>query len=153
VTLFFYNPNIFPKQEYKKRLKEVKKIARKFKLKLIVGKYNHQKWFKLTKGYEHEPEKGARCLICYRDRLEKTALTARNNDFDYFSTTLTVSPHKNTLAINKIGRELGEKFKVNFLEKDFKKQDGFKKSVLLARELNLYQQKYCGCEYSYKITN
>jgi predicted adenine nucleotide alpha hydrolase (AANH) superfamily ATPase len=186
VTLFFYNPNIFPKQEYKKRLKEVKKIARKFKLKLIVGKYNHQRWLKLVKGYEQEPEKGARCLICYRDRLEKTALLARAHDFDYFSTTLTVSPHKNTPAINKIGRELEKKFKVNFLElendfkkaegflygrelkkpKDFcmvgelnsltikfldqKKQDGFKKSVLLSRELGLYQQKFCGCEFGYR---
>lgn len=148
VILYFYNPNIYPKNEYDKRLKETRRIAKKLKLDLIVGKYNHSSWLKLIKGYEKDPEKGERCLICYQDRLEKTAETAKEKGYNYFSTTLTISPHKDAKAISEIGRELKKRYKVKFLDKDFKKQDGFKKSVELSKRLGLYRQNYCGCEFS-----
>ena len=148
VYLYFYNPNIFPKSEYDKRLIEAKKIAKKFRLKLITGEYDHSEWLKLIKGYEGEPERGKRCLLCYHSRLKAAAKTAEQNGFDYFSTALTVSPHKDAKAISGIGRELLHKYNVKFLDEDFKKQNGFKKSCELSRELGLYRQDYCGCEFS-----
>jgi predicted adenine nucleotide alpha hydrolase (AANH) superfamily ATPase len=148
VVLYFYNPNIFPEIEYKKRLEEARRIAKKFKLKLIVEKYDHGKWLKMVNGFESEPERGERCLICYRDRLDKTAKTAKENGFDYFATTLTISPHKDAKRISLVGQEMAEKYKVKFLDKDFKKNNGFKKSCELSKELGLYRQDYCGCEFS-----
>jgi predicted adenine nucleotide alpha hydrolase (AANH) superfamily ATPase len=148
VTLYFYNPNIYLKEEYEKRMKEVEKIAAKFNLNLITGEYNHESWLAKISGYEKEPERGDRCRVCYRDRLSKTAELAEKNSFDYFTTTLTVSPHKSAEMIFAIGRELEKAGKVKFLEKDFKKQDGFRKSIALSDELELYRQNYCGCEFS-----
>lgn len=148
VTLFYYNPNIFPKDEYEKRVDTVKKIAQKFNLDLIIEDYDHNQWLEKVKGHESDKEKGGRCLICYRDRLGMTAKTAKENNFQYFTSTLTVSPHKLAGEILKIGQELAEQWEVNFLAKDFKKQDGFKKATVLSRELNLYRQNYCGCEFS-----
>ncbi len=162
VTLYFYNPNIYPESEYKKRLEEVKNIAKKFGLNLIVGEYNHNKWLKLIKGHEHDPEKGERCLMCYSDRLKSAVKVAKEKQFNHWTTTLTVSPHKDAQAISRIGNELASKYGVDpligaqdlrFLDKDFKKQDGFRKSVELSKELGLYRQDYCGCEYSHKSTN
>ena len=160
VTLYFYNPNIYPESEYKKRMEEVKNIAKKFGLNLIVGEYNHKKWLELIKGHEHDLERGERCLICYGDRLKSAVRVAKDpaksgtgKKFDYWTTTLTVSPHKDARAISRIGQELAKKYNVKFLDKDFKKQDGFKKSVELSKELGLYRQDYCGCEYSHKLTN
>jgi predicted adenine nucleotide alpha hydrolase (AANH) superfamily ATPase len=153
VTLYFYNPNIFPKSEYNKRLAEVEEIAGKFKLDLIRGEYHHEVWLEKIRGHENDPERGERCLICYGDRLANTAKLAQKNKFDLFTTTLTVSPHKDALAISKIGNDLSLKYEVKFLDRDFKKQDGFKKSVELSKKLGLYRQNYCGCEYSYKSTN
>ncbi|MCK4554148.1 epoxyqueuosine reductase QueH [Candidatus Parcubacteria bacterium] len=158
VVLYFYNPNIYPESEYKKRMEEVKNIAKKFGLNLIVGEYNHKKWLELIKGHEHDLERGERCLICYQNRLETTADMAKEKQFNYFTTTLTVSPYKDAQAISRVGRELAKKYNVDpltgtqdlrFLDKDFKKQDGFKKSVELSKELGLYRQNYCGCEFSY----
>jgi predicted adenine nucleotide alpha hydrolase (AANH) superfamily ATPase/VanZ family protein len=146
--LYFYNPNIYPETEYQKRLQEAEKIAKKFKLKIIAEKYNHKLWLKKIKGRENDPERGERCLICYKDRLEATAIKAQEINFPFFTTTLTTSPHKDAKAIIKIGEKIGEKYKVNFLGKDFKKQNGFKKSACLAKELGLYRQNYCGCEFS-----
>jgi len=148
VILYFYNPNIFPQAEYNKRLKEINIITKKLGLNIIIGEYNHDKWLKLIKGYEKEPEKGKRCLICYQNRLEATAKKAKEKKFAYFATTLTVSPHKDAQAINKIGNNLAKKLGVKFLDKDFKKKDGHKKSVEASRRLGLYRQDYCGCEYS-----
>ncbi len=147
-TLYFYNPNIFPAEEHNKRLAEIKKLAGKFGLKLLSIPYAHKFWLEKIKGYEKCPEKGERCLICYRLRLESTARTAREKGFDFFTTTLTVSPYKDAVEIIKIGREMEEKYGVKFLDKDFKKGDGFKKSVQLSRKLGLYRQNYCGCEFS-----
>jgi len=147
-VLYFYNPNIYPAEEYQKRLEEAEKIAKKFKLKIISKKYDHKLWLKKVKGREKDPERGERCLICYKDRLEETAILAKKMNFSFFATTLTTSPHKDAIAIIKIGQEMGKKYGVNFLEKDFKKHDGFKKSACLAKDLGLYRQNYCGCEFS-----
>jgi predicted adenine nucleotide alpha hydrolase (AANH) superfamily ATPase len=148
VILYYYNPNIYPQAEHDKRLEEAKKIAHKFNLKLISGEYKHKEWLRMVKGYEKEPEKGKRCLLCYKDRLEETARFARDNNFPYFSTTLTTSPHKLASEINRFGEELADEYGVKFLNRDFKKQDGFKKSSQLSKELGLYRQDYCGCEFS-----
>lgn len=148
ITLYFYNPNIFPEAEYHKRLAETRKFAKKLGLKLLVGKYHHQAWLESVKGHEQDPEKGARCVICYRDRLTAVARVAKQLKFQYFASTLTISPHKTAAAISQIGNELSAEYRVKFLDRDFKKQDGFKKSVELSRELGLYRQDYCGCEFS-----
>jgi len=153
VSLYFYNPNIYPAGEYYRRLEETKMIANKFKLDLIVGEYDHNRWRKLIRGHESDPERGKRCWICYRDRLEATAEMAKEKRFNYFTTTLSVSPHKDAKAISMIGREVAQKYKIQFLDKDFKKENGFKRSVKLSKELGLYRQNYCGCEYSHKSTN
>lgn len=148
LTLYFYNPNIFPEAEYHLRLKETRKIARKLGLKLAVGKYHHHEWLEAIRGREKDPEKGGRCIICYRKRLAAAAMLAKNLKQDYFGSTLTVSPHKVASAISLIGKELENEHGVNFLDQDFKKQDGFKKSVELSKKLCLYRQDYCGCEFS-----
>jgi epoxyqueuosine reductase len=150
VTLFYYNPNIFPVDEYERRVEAVKKIAEQFKLELIISDYNHEDWLKKIAGHEKDLEKGERCLICYRDRLNKAAEFASKNNFTYFTSTLTVSPHKLAKEILKIGDDLANIYNINFLAQDFKKQDGFKKATVLSRELGLYRQNYCGCEFSRK---
>ncbi|HOZ55898.1 MAG: hypothetical protein BWY51_00564 [Parcubacteria group bacterium ADurb.Bin316] len=148
VTLYYYNSNIYPEDEYQRRIDEVKKIADNFKLSLIIGDYDHDAWLKKVKGRENDLEKGERCLICYRDRLENTACAAQSNNFNFFTSTLTVSPHKLASEIINIGNELAKEYGVKFLAQDFKKQDGFKKAVALSHKLGLYRQKYCGCEFS-----
>jgi predicted adenine nucleotide alpha hydrolase (AANH) superfamily ATPase/VanZ family protein len=148
IVLYFYNPNIFPEDEYSKRLNEAKNIAKRFDLRLIVGAYDHGRWLESVKGYESEPERGERCLICYGDRIKAAVNLAREKEFDYFTTTLTVSPHKDARAICEIGKEFADKYGVQFLDKDFKKQNGFKKACELSKKLGLYRQNYCGCEFS-----
>lgn len=148
VTLYFYNPNIFPKSEYELRLSEIEKIAEKHGLRLIVGDYDHSGWLAAVRGHEADPERGERCLICYRERLTKTAALTQEKNYSYFTTTLTVSPHKSASAIMAIGEELAHRYRVKFLSRDFKKRDGFKQAACLSRELGLYRQNYCGCEYS-----
>ena len=150
VTLFFYNPNIFPKSEYEKRLRETKKIASYLKMPLIVSDYDHNGWLINVEGLAREPEKGKRCIICYRQRLKSTREEARRKGFNYFSTTLTVSPHKDARKIIEIGNSLAIKPELLFLARDFKKKDGFKKASCLSQELGLYRQDYCGCEFSIK---
>lgn len=148
VILFFYNPNIWPREENNKRLEEAARVAKNFKLKIIKGESEHGKWLELVKGHEGDQERGGRCLICYRCRLEETARQALGYKCGYFSTTMTTSPHKEAVAINKIGQELAADFEIKFLSQDFKQQDGFKKSSAMSRELGLYRQNYCGCEFS-----
>lgn len=148
VKLFFYNPNIFPKEEYDKRLEEIERVAEKFEFEIIYETYDHRAWLSKIKGLENEPEKGKRCLACYQDRLEMTAKKANDLDCEFFSSTLTVSPYKLAGEISNIGQALSKKYSVAFYDKDFKKQDGFKKAVQLSKELNLYRQDYCGCEFS-----
>ena len=148
VILFFYNPNIHPEEEHDKRMAEAEKIARQFDLKLIVGPYEHDKWLEAVRGHESDPEKGERCLICYEFRLAAAADTAKKLNCEYLTTTLTTSPHKVASAINHIGEQAAIEHGLKFLCQDFKKQDGFKKSAALSRELGLYRQNYCGCEFS-----
>ena len=148
VALFFYNPNIWPAEEHKKRFGEAEKIANNLRLELIIGDYDHDRWLGAVRGHENDPERGKRCLICYKYRLAATAQRAREMGQDFLATTLTTSPHKNALAINRAGEPAARAAGLKFLNQDFKKQDGFKKSAALSRELGLYRQNYCGCEFS-----
>ena len=141
----FYNPNIHPQKEYEKRKKDFLKISQKFSLDLIESDYQPQDWFKFIKGYEDEKEGGRRCSLCFEFRLRRVREIAVKEEFDFFTTTLTVSPHKNSKVINQIGLSLDNK---RFLPRDFKKQDGFKESLKYSRELDLYRQNYCGCIFS-----
>lgn len=148
--LFFYNPNIYPEAEYFRRLRETKRVAKILGLPVLTGAYDHPVWRELVRGHEDDPERGERCLICYRERLEAAARLANEQRFSWFASTLTVSPHKLAEAISQIGRELAAKYSLEFLDQDFKKQDGFKKSLELSKRLDLYRQSYCGCEFSQK---
>ncbi len=150
ITLFFSNSNIYPKQEYEKRLENAEKISKIMNVKLIADEYNHQEWLKTIKGYEQEPEKGKRCEICFRFNLERTAEFAKQNNFEIFATTLTISPHKSHTLINKIGSGLSKQYNVKYLESNFKQKDGFKHSTELSKKHNLYRQIYCGCKFSKK---
>ena len=153
ITIFWFNPNIFPVEEYNKRLEELKKYCKIIKTPLIVGDKlpeDANNWDLLTKGLELEIEGGKRCRICIKMRLLYTAKTAFEKGFDQFATTLSVSPHKNTYLINNIGKEISEKTGVNFLDRDFKKNNGYKRSVEICKEFGIYRQNYCGCKYSIK---
>lgn len=145
---FFYNPNIYPHEEYTRRLEELLLFAETKKYKITVKNEDYSVWYSVIRGLEKEKEGGKRCEICYKLRLEETAIFASQNNYDAFTTTLTISPHKNAVAINRIGKELQVKYGIAFLEADFKKNNGFKKSAELSKLYNLYRQKYCGCEFS-----
>jgi predicted adenine nucleotide alpha hydrolase (AANH) superfamily ATPase len=148
VIAFFYNPNIHGEEEYQKRLHEVERLAKLWDFPLIVGEYNVEQWFSAVRGLEDEPEGGKRCEVCYSLRLEETAKLAKELGCEAFATVLTISPHKKAEKINAIGKEAGERHGIAYLESDFKKKDGFKESVRISRELNLYRQNYCGCRFS-----
>ncbi|MDP8263277.1 MAG: epoxyqueuosine reductase QueH [Candidatus Ancaeobacter aquaticus] len=148
LIFYFYNPNIHPQDEYEKRRKEVQKLSQILKIPLICDEYDPENWHETTKGYECEPEKGARCELCYRIRLEKACETAERKMCNLFTTVLSVSPHKNAALINSIGSELVKGKTVDFLPADFKKKNGFKRSIELSKTYNLYRQNYCGCIYS-----
>lgn len=157
VTIFYYNPNITNKNEYNKRIEEVKKFISKFKTKypveIIEGNYDKEKFDKISFGLEKEPERGRRCYKCYELRLNETAKIAAKLGFKYFCTTLTLSPHKNATWINEIGEILEKKYSTNYLYSDFKKRNGYKRSIELSKEYSLYRQDYCGCIYSKKNIN
>ena len=148
VSAFFYNPNIYPYQEYQRRLEEITQFCKKVEVELITGHYDIDQWRKLTEGMENEKEGGRRCELCYQMRLEKTAHFAHTNGFSYFTTTLTVSPHKKAMVINQRGREIQNKHFLTFYKADFKKHDGFKKSCELSKKYGFYRQNYGGCVYS-----
>jgi UDP-GlcNAc:undecaprenyl-phosphate/decaprenyl-phosphate GlcNAc-1-phosphate transferase len=148
ITLYFYNSNLNSLEEYEERLKWVKFIAEKNNLPLIIEPYNHTTWLAQIKGTESEPERGARCLICYSDRLDATAKLASEKKFNYFSTSLLVSPYKDVMALNAISKKVALKHKTTFLDRDFQINDTYKKSQELARKLGFYRQKFCGCEFS-----
>lgn len=160
ITIFYYNPNISLKDEYEKRkneeinfIKELNK-SKVFKnahdIKFLDCDYNNKDFFNAVKGYENELEGGKRCKICYKLRLEETAKQAKQNGFEFFSTTLSVSPYKDSEALNDIGKELSEKYDINYLFSDFKKENGYKNSIELSKEYGLYRQDYCGCVFSLK---
>ncbi|MDD4956140.1 MAG: epoxyqueuosine reductase QueH [Candidatus Omnitrophica bacterium] len=145
VTGFFYGPNIHPEDEYRKRLDSAEKVARHFDIELVEAIYDREKWFEMVKGVEGEKEGGLRCQACFSMRLEKTFDQMKKKGFDRFATTLTVSPHKDAVVINRIGTSLaGDRF----IEADFKKKGGFQRAVELAKEIGIYHQDYCGCIYS-----
>ena len=150
VELLFYNSNIQPEEEYRARLKEARQYAHKLGVKLHELDYDADMWFRAVRGLESEPEGGCRCEVCYRIRLGRTARFAVAGGFDKFTTTLSISPHKDTRAINKIGRMIGGMYMLDFYAADFKKNDGFKKSTQMSEESGLYRQNYCGCVYSKK---
>ncbi|MEM4755575.1 MAG: epoxyqueuosine reductase QueH [Candidatus Woesearchaeota archaeon] len=149
VVAFFYNPNIHPKNEYKRRLEEAKKVYDFYKIPCIVGIYEPKEWFFLTKGLEQEPEGQERCKQCYWLRLKATIVFAKEKHIKYCTTSLTLSPHHKTATINQIGKEVAMPAQEIFLEQNFKKQDGFLFSVQQSKVLGLYRQEYCGCMPSF----
>jgi len=148
VTVFFYNPNIQPVEEYKARLNEIRRLSIKWQFPLVEGAYETAAWFNAVRGLEAEPEGGRRCSICYRIRLERTARNAKALGMECFATTLSISPHKQADTINRIGREIGYAAGIRFIEADFKKNDGFKASCDISKREGLYRQDFCGCGYS-----
>jgi hypothetical protein len=148
VTTLFYNPNIQPEKEYNKRLKDMEKLCALTKTELLILDYDVELWNNCIRGLEDEPEGAGRCRVCFDARLEKTAETALQKGFHLFTTTLTVSPHKNSHLINTIGHKKSGKFSIRFLERDFKKNNGYKTSCELSSKYGLYRQKYCGCIFS-----
>ena len=154
ITVLYYNPNIAPYEEYEKRKKEqiklIKKLKTKNKLSFLDCDYENDIDNEKIKGYETDLEGGSRCKICFNLRLEKTAEMARKKNYDYFCSTLTVSPHKNSKLINIIGESISNKYNIKWLYSDFKKNEGFKQSIELSKKYELYRQDYCGCTYSKK---
>ena len=150
IIVYYYNPNIFPKEEYLRREEEQRLYLESIGIKYILGKYENDKYESSIKGLEFEPEGGSRCQKCFELRLEKTAYLADELNIDYFTTTLTVSTHKNSRVINEIGLEVANDYRVEYLISDFKKNDGYRKSVQMSQELGMYRQDYCGCLYSKK---
>lgn len=152
VTVFYHNPNISKKEEHEKRKAEqirlIGEMKTKNKVSFLDCDYNPAEFFDCAKGYENCTEGGERCFRCYRLRLEKTAQTAKNQNFDYFCTTLSISPLKNAQKINEIGFDVESKQGVKWLPSDFKKREGYKRSIELSRQFDLYRQNYCGCVYS-----
>ncbi len=152
ITLFYYNPNIAPEAEYQKRLGELERLVAEMPLESPVEflscEYDGEAFAAIARGLEDAPEGGPRCAKCFRLRLERTARAAAEGKFDFFTTTLTVSPLKNAPLLNAIGQAVGAEYGVRFLPSDFKKRDGYKRSIQLSREYGLYRQDYCGCVYS-----
>ncbi len=154
ITIYYYNPNISPKAEFDKRLNEEKRLVSEMPFEnsvdVIEGFYDYNEFLEIAKGLETVPEGGERCFKCYRLRLEKTAELAKEKGFDYFCTTLSISPLKNSQKINEIGYEVEKEYGVKWLPSDFKKKEGYKRSIELSKEYDLYRQNFCGCVFSKK---
>ena len=150
ITLYFCNPNIAPQEEFDYRFDELKRLVRELGLDIDIVEepYDPEPFYELAKGLEHLPERSERCQKCIGYRLKKTAELAKERGFDYFTTTLTISPHKDCTFINECGAEIAEEYGVSYLFSDFKKHDGYKHSIELSRQYDLYRQDYCGCIYS-----
>lgn len=152
ITVFYYNPNISPAEEYEKRAAEqqhlIRELPAKHPIHLVVGAYEPERFYAVSRGLEQVSEGGERCFRCFRLRLEEAAKMAAEGGFDYFATTLTISPLKNAQKLNEIGEELSELYKVEHLPSDFKKKNGYKRSVELSALYGLYRQNYCGCVFS-----
>lgn len=150
VTLYYYNPNIFPSSEYDKRKEELPKVVKGLHLDfpIVVEPYQADEFYSKIKGHELDPEGGERCHICYQLRMEKTAQYAKQHGYDIFTTTLSISPYKNSQVLNEIGYALGQQYGIEYLYSDFKKNNGYLKSCQISRELGIYRQDYCGCVYS-----
>lgn len=154
ITIFYYNPNISNIEEYRKRVTEQKRLIKelpvKHKISFIEGEYNPSIFFENIKGYENIPEGGERCFRCYELRIRECGRIAKEKGFDYFTTTLSISPLKNAQKLNEIGKEVSKEIGVKYLYSDFKKKEGYKRSIVLSQEYNLYRQNYCGCIFSKK---
>ena len=152
VTLYYYNPHIYPGEEYAKRIKEQENLVAAqphcYPVTFLAGPYEPEEFFRSVKGHEKDREGGERCFICYELRLREAAKVAAAGGFDYFTTTLSISPLKNAAKLNEIGEKLGKEYGVAYLPSDFKKKGGYQRSVELSREYGLYRQNYCGCVYS-----
>ena len=152
ITVFYYNPNIYPPEEFGKRVEEQERLIRELPAKhpvsFLEGPYEPERFYEMAKWLEQIPEGGERCFRCYRLRLLETAQMARAGSFDYFTTTLSISPLKNAQKLNEIGTRLAEEYGVPYLFSDFKKRNGYKRSTELSAEYGLYRQDYCGCVYS-----
>ncbi|WP_026497703.1 epoxyqueuosine reductase QueH [Butyrivibrio sp. WCD2001] len=167
ITVFFYNPNIMNEPEYRKRVEEEKRLIAEYnkqvengdfegmnsdegarKIEIIEGDYIVSDYLEAVKGLENCPEGGERCTRCFELRLEESARIAKEHSFEFFTTTLTISPLKDAARLNRIGNEMGEKYSVSFLPSDFKKKDGYKRSIELSHKFDLYRQDFCGCEFS-----
>ena len=159
ITVFYYNPNISASEEYRKRVAEQKRLIESYnngkkgyEIAIVEGDYEPERFFEMAKGLENCPEGGERCFRCYELRLRKTAERAKQGGFDYFCTTLTISPLKNAQKLNEIGISLSEEYGIPWLPGDFKKREGYKRSVELSAEYDLYRQNYCGCSYSKSVS-
>lgn len=152
ITIVYYNPNIYPVSEYEKRLTEVRKLVKLIKtnnpIDILEVDYDNNSFKNISKGLENEKEGGVRCHKCYYLRMEKVAELAKKYNYDYFTTTLSISPYKDAQILNRIGEVLEEKYQVKYLYADFKKKEGYKRSIELSKQFNLYRQEYCGCKYS-----
>lgn len=153
LSILYYNPNIYPPEEYHRRENELERFVRDAGysgVPVIELPYEPQEFYNAVKGLEEEPEKGGRCTVCYRLRLERAAQYAAEHGFEWFTTTLSISPVKDPVRLNTIGMELAEKYGLNYLQSEFRKRDGYKRSLVLSAEYGLYRQDYCGCEFSKK---
>ena len=152
ITVLYYNPNIFPAEEYRYRADEQRRFIEafdaKYPIEFIEAPYEPEEFYRIARGYEEEPEGGERCTRCYRLRLEHAAKKAVELNMDYFTTTLSISPLKDAVRLNNIGQELADIYNVSYLFSDFKKRNGYKRSVELSQEYNMYRQDFCGCVYS-----
>ncbi len=158
ITIYYYNPNIYPKSEFEFRLEEQKRFVSAFgsnnpdnhPIHVKEGIYEDDRYYEAVKGLEDEPERGLRCTECFKLRLGEAAKVASEKGFDYYTTTLSISPHKDAELLNRLGEEIGREYGVKYLYSDFKKRNGFKRSTELSEEYGMYRQNYCGCVYSYK---
>ena len=148
VIVYYYNPNIYPESEYQKRLEAQRTLCSHLGVELIEGEYNPEEFYTAAKGFENEPEKGARCDKCFALRLSKTAELAKKLGIQEFTTSIVISPHKNYQKLTEIGERIAKEQNLTYIAIDFKKRDGFLKSNKLAKELNLYRQHYCGCKFA-----
>ena len=152
ITVFYYNPNIYPEEEYTKRVEEqrrfIEKLPAKHKIEFVEGVFEKERFYEIVKGYENCKEGGERCFLCYELRLAETAKIAKQMGMDYFTTTLSISPLKNSDKLNEIGEKVGLQYGIAHLSSDFKKKNGYKRSVELSNEYEMYRQYYCGCVYS-----
>lgn len=152
ITVLYYNPNIYPESEYSKRIMEqqtlIGEMDTKYPVQFIAGNYDKEKFYEMARGLENVKEGGIRCFGCYELRLREAAETAKKGGYDYFTTTLSISPLKNAAKLNEIGLKLAEEYGIAYLTSDFKKKNGYKRSVELSAQYGLYRQDYCGCEFS-----
>lgn len=152
ITVYYYNPNIYPAQEYTNRLKEQTMLIEQMEfvhpVTILAGSYEPEQFYQVTKGLEQEPEGGARCTMCYELRLREAAKVAKAGGYDYFTTSLSISPLKSSDQLNEVGERMAREYHVAYLPSDFKKRDGYRRSIALSQEYGLYRQNYCGCVYS-----